>query len=147
MFPGDLAARHLLACNEEETWPLGKLDALLVALPLAGKLWLLLLVEPVVWLAVGEAGVTVDSCSCISIMWSPNRIVRLSGALPDKKSFTCESLRLSKACITLCSGRCAWNNGREKRDDYSVSLFQEWWQTSLSLLRFSLINMRLFSTK
>lgn len=52
-------------------------------------------------------GVTVDSCSWISIMWSPRRIVRFSGALPDRKSFTCESLRLSSACITLCSGRCA----------------------------------------
>lgn len=34
-------------------------------------------------------GVTVDSCSWISIMWSPRRIVRFSGALPDRKSFTC----------------------------------------------------------
>lgn len=34
-------------------------------------------------------GDTVDSCSWISIMWSPNRIVRLSGAFPERKSFTC----------------------------------------------------------
>lgn len=50
-------------------------------------------------------GDTVESCSWISIMWSPNRIVRLRGALPERKSFTCPSFRLSSACITLCSGR------------------------------------------
>lgn len=50
-------------------------------------------------------GETVDSCSWISIMWSPNRIVRLSGAFPERKSFTWPSFRLSSACITLCSGR------------------------------------------
>ena len=31
----------------------------------------------------------VDSCSCISIMWSPSLIVRLRGAAPERKSFTC----------------------------------------------------------
>lgn len=31
---------------------------------------------------------TVDSCSWISIMWSPRRIVRFRGALPDRKSTT-----------------------------------------------------------
>lgn len=31
---------------------------------------------------------TVDSCSWISIMWSPSLIVRFSGALPDRKSLT-----------------------------------------------------------
>lgn len=31
---------------------------------------------------------TVDSCNWISIMWSPNLIVRFSGALPDRKSLT-----------------------------------------------------------
>ena len=31
----------------------------------------------------------VDSCNCISIMWSPSLIVRLSGAAPERKSFTC----------------------------------------------------------
>lgn len=36
-------------------------------------------------------GDTVDSCSWISIMWSPKRMVRLSGALPDRKSFTCNT--------------------------------------------------------
>lgn len=50
-------------------------------------------------------GDTVDSCSWISIMWSPRRMVKLRGALPVKKSFTCPSLRLSRACMTLCSGR------------------------------------------
>ncbi|KAJ4439710.1 hypothetical protein ANN_07838 [Periplaneta americana] len=38
-----------------------------------------------------ELGVTVDSCSWISIMWSPSRIVRFSGAFPDRKSFTCNT--------------------------------------------------------
>jgi hypothetical protein len=38
-------------------------------------------------------GVTVDSCSWISIMWSPSRIVRFSGAFPDKKSFTCNTIK------------------------------------------------------
>ena len=33
-------------------------------------------------------GATADSCSWISIMWSPRRIVRFSGAFPDRKSFT-----------------------------------------------------------
>lgn len=36
-----------------------------------------------------ELGVTVESCSCISIMWSPSRIVRFRGAFPERKSFTC----------------------------------------------------------
>lgn len=49
------------------------------------------------WLTAGRrcvdeeddaAGATADSCSWMSIMWSPRRIVRLSGALPDRKSFT-----------------------------------------------------------
>jgi hypothetical protein len=35
-------------------------------------------------------GVTVDNCNCISIMWSPRRIVKFNGALPDKKSLTWE---------------------------------------------------------
>lgn len=34
-------------------------------------------------------GVTVDSCSWISIMWSPRRIVRFNGAFPERKSLTC----------------------------------------------------------
>lgn len=40
-------------------------------------------------------------------MSSPSRIVRFRGAFPDRKSFTWESFKLSNACITLCSGRCA----------------------------------------
>jgi hypothetical protein len=36
-----------------------------------------------------ELGVTVESCSCISIMWSPSRMVRFRGAFPERKSFTC----------------------------------------------------------
>ena len=39
-------------------------------------------------------GETVDSCSWISIMWSPRRMVRLSGALPERKSFTCNAKRI-----------------------------------------------------
>ena len=35
-----------------------------------------------------DAWFTVDSWSWISIMWSPSRIVRFSGAAPDRKSFT-----------------------------------------------------------
>ena len=31
---------------------------------------------------------TVDSCSWISIMWSPSLMVRFNGALPDRKSIT-----------------------------------------------------------
>jgi hypothetical protein len=31
---------------------------------------------------------TVDSCNCISIIWSPRRIVRFRGALPLRKSTT-----------------------------------------------------------
>ena len=31
----------------------------------------------------------VDNCNCISIMWSPSLIVRLRGAAPERKSFTC----------------------------------------------------------
>lgn len=31
---------------------------------------------------------TVDSCSWMSIMWSPSLIVRFNGALPDRKSLT-----------------------------------------------------------
>ena len=34
------------------------------------------------------AWLTVESWSCISIMWSPSLMVRLSGAAPDRKSFT-----------------------------------------------------------
>lgn len=33
-------------------------------------------------------GVTVESWSWMSIMWSPRRMVRLRGAFPDRKSFT-----------------------------------------------------------
>ena len=40
-----------------------------------------------------ELGVTVESCSCISIMWSPNRIVRFKGAFPERKSFTCNTIK------------------------------------------------------
>ena len=32
----------------------------------------------------------VESCSWISIMWSPSLIVRLRGAAPERKSFTCK---------------------------------------------------------
>lgn len=46
-----------------------------------------------------------DSWSWISIIWSPRRIVRFRGALPVRKSLTWPSLRLSSACMTLCSGR------------------------------------------
>jgi hypothetical protein len=31
---------------------------------------------------------TVDNCNWMSIMWSPSRMVRFSGAAPDRKSFT-----------------------------------------------------------
>jgi hypothetical protein len=37
-----------------------------------------------------EIWLTVESWSWISIMWSPRRIVRFSGAAPDRKSFTCD---------------------------------------------------------
>jgi hypothetical protein len=35
-----------------------------------------------------HTGVTVESCSWMSIMWSPSLMVRFSGAFPLKKSFT-----------------------------------------------------------
>jgi hypothetical protein len=54
--------------------------------------------------AAAAVELTVDSCSWISIMWSPSLIVRLRGALPERKSTTWLSFRLSSACITLCSG-------------------------------------------
>ena len=38
--------------------------------------------------ALAVAEFTVDSCSCISIIWSPRRMVRFKGALPLKKSTT-----------------------------------------------------------
>ena len=91
-----------LLCKEVDTWLVDRLDPFELFPPMVSPVVLL-----AAWLAVGEAGVTVDSCSCISIMWSPSRMVRFRGALPDRKSFTCESFRLSNACITLCSGRCA----------------------------------------
>lgn len=107
-----------LLCDDVTWLLLDKFDAFeLLVPPLIVELvavLLLLLTLLLVWLTPA-AGVTVDNCNCINIIWSPNRIVRFKGALPDRKSFTCESLRLSKACITLCSGRCAWNN--EKRDN------------------------------
>lgn len=34
---------------------------------------------------------TVDNCSWISIIWSPSLIVRFNGALPDRKSLTCDT--------------------------------------------------------
>ena len=34
------------------------------------------------------AWLTVESWSCMSIMWSPSLMVRLRGAAPDRKSFT-----------------------------------------------------------
>jgi hypothetical protein len=45
-----------------------------------------------------ELGVTVESCSCISIMWSPSRIVRFRGAFPERKSFTC-NIAKTNACV------------------------------------------------
>lgn len=47
---------------------------------------------------------TVESCSWMSIMWSPSLMVRFRGAAPDRKSLTCCSFKLSRACITDCSG-------------------------------------------
>lgn len=52
-------------------------------------------------------GVTVLSCSWMSIMWSPKRMLRLSGVFPLKKSLTWLSFRDSSACITVFSGRWA----------------------------------------
>lgn len=46
----------------------------------------------------------VESCNCISIIWSPNLIVKLSGDLPLKKSLTWVSFKDSSACITEFSG-------------------------------------------
>lgn len=51
------------------------------------------------------AGLTVLSCSWMSIMWSPRRMLKLSGVLPLRKSLTCASLSDSSACITVFSGR------------------------------------------
>lgn len=53
-------------------------------------------------------GDNVESCSCMSIIWSPRRTLRLSGDLPLKKSFTWLSLSDSSACITVFSARWAW---------------------------------------
>ena len=39
-------------------------------------------------LLLPDAAFTVDSWSCISIIWSPNRIVKFNGAFPDRKSTT-----------------------------------------------------------
>lgn len=61
---------------------------------------------------VPEFGVTVLSCSWMSIMWSPSRMLRFSGVFPLKKSLTWLSLSDSSACMTVFSGRCAW--GSEK---------------------------------
>ena len=41
----------------------------------------------------------VDSCNCISIMWSPSLIVRLRGAAPERKSFTCKRKKLSEISL------------------------------------------------
>lgn len=54
-----------------------------------------------------ELGVTVLSCNWMSIIWSPRRMLRFNGVLPLRKSFTWLSLRDSRACITVFSGRCA----------------------------------------
>lgn len=48
---------------------------------------------------------TVLNCSWISIMWSPNRMLKFKGAFPHRNSFTWVSLRDSKACIIPISGR------------------------------------------
>ena len=39
----------------------------------------------------------VDNCNCISIMWSPSLIVRLRGAAPERKSFTCNKQSVRNA--------------------------------------------------
>ena len=39
-------------------------------------------------LLLPDAAFTVDSWSCISIIWSPKRIVKFNGAFPDRKSTT-----------------------------------------------------------
>jgi hypothetical protein len=54
---------------------------------------LVLVLELVLVSRRDELGVTVESCSCISIMWSPSRMVRFRGAFPDRKSFTCNTYR------------------------------------------------------
>lgn len=51
-------------------------------------------------------GLIVLSWSWMSIMWSPRRTLRFNGDFPLKKSFTCESFRDSRACITVFSARC-----------------------------------------
>ena len=58
---------------------------------LAEEIWIVCLCrrEEEVWL-------TVESWSWMSIMWSPNLMVRLRGARPDKKSATCkENIKIS----------------------------------------------------
>jgi hypothetical protein len=50
--------------------------------------------------AAAAVELTVDSCSWISIMWSPSLIVRLRGALPERKLFLdVASNKLSRNCI------------------------------------------------
>lgn len=56
--------------------------------------------------AVGLAPDTVLSCSWMSIMWSPSRMLRFRGALPHRNSLTWVSLRDSSACMMPISGRC-----------------------------------------
>lgn len=64
-------------------------------------------VEEEIELAVVERrlvlGEIVDSCSWISIIWSPRRIVRFRGAFPDRKSLTWNSGKQ----------KCGYNNNKD----------------------------------
>lgn len=84
--------------------PLAVTAAVEQPLPTAGVVEVDEVTAPPLLLPV-EAGLTVLSCNWMSIMWSPRRMLRFRGVLPLRKSFTCESLRDSSACITVFSGR------------------------------------------
>lgn len=72
---------------------------------------------------------TVDNCSWISIIWSPSRMVRFNGALPLRKSTTCNReiinivacllasevvYRSSHVCMITIGNATLWPRGEKK---------------------------------
>ena len=67
----------------------------------------------------------VDSCNCISIMWSPSLIVRLRGAAPERKSFTCKRKKLSEICLRRKTANVWYEFEQDMVLDRLVQFFED----------------------
>ena len=66
----------------------------------------------------------VDNCNCISIMWSPSLIVRLRGAAPERKSFTCNK-KLVRHMLPKKNRKCLCEFGQDVVLDRLVQFFED----------------------